>query len=265
MNLFAYIRKTYHPLFHLRKLALFRRLQGVLDPDVWIKNPGGGGGMFVKLLRDASLIFSSAEIEPVPRERFAQLLREQRPDVFFDIGANVGLYSWHARRYAPAVILMFEPDPVNARLCTRTIQASRYKGIFVIPCAVSRDVGVAEFVLDQASGATGSLVNHSANPSPLHWAYGMKAVVSCPTITLDSYVDYCCGKRVVLKIDVEGAEEFVFAGGRRFFQEVWPWVMVECFQPSRLNWLADLGYQIERLDDCGNYLLTPPTGVRHAA
>jgi hypothetical protein len=78
-------------------------------------------------------------------------------------------------------------------------------------------------------------------------------------------VDYCRGKTVVLKIDVEGAEEFVFAGGRRFFMEVWPWVMVERFQPSRLNWLADLGYRIEGLDDCGNYLLTPPTGVRHAA
>jgi len=47
--------------------------------------------------------------------------------------------------------------------------------------------------------------------------------------------------------------------------EVWPWVIVECFQPTRLDWLADLGYLIESLDDCGNYLLTPPTGVRHAA
>jgi FkbM family methyltransferase len=188
MNLIAYIRKTYHPLFHLRKLALFRRLQGALDPDVWIKNPGGGGGMFVKLLRDASLIFSSAMIEPVPRERFAQLLREQRPDVFLDIGANVGLYSWHARRASSPVILMFEPDPVNIRLCTRTIQANRYKDIFVIPCAVSRGVGVAEFVLDQASGTTGSLVDHSANPSSLHSAYGMKAVVNCPTITLPMWI-----------------------------------------------------------------------------
>jgi FkbM family methyltransferase len=161
--------------------------------------------------------------------------------------------------------MMFEPDPVNARLCTQTIRGNRYEDIFVIPCAVAGEVGVAEFVLDHASGTTGSLVDHSADPSPLHMAYGMKAVMSCPTISLDAYVDYCRSKTVVLKIDVEGAEELVFAGAIRFLQEVWPWVIVECFQPTRLDWLADLGYLIESLDDCGNYLLTPPTGVRHAA
>jgi hypothetical protein len=69
---------------------------------------------------------------------------------------------------------------------------------------------------------------------------------------------------LVLKIDVEGAEESVFVGGRRFFQEVWPWVIVECFEPSRLNWLADLGYRVGSLDDCGNYLLMPPKDMVHA-
>ena len=57
MSLFSFIRKKYHPLFHLRRLAAFPQLQRVIDHDVWIKVPSGGrGGMCVKLLRDLTLI-----------------------------------------------------------------------------------------------------------------------------------------------------------------------------------------------------------------
>jgi FkbM family methyltransferase len=263
MNPLVFIRRKYHPLFHLRRFAIFREFQRLVDPDVRIKAPSGGC-VFVKLLRDLSLVLSQGDIEKAAHDCFDQLLRHQRPDLFMDVGANVGFYSWQARNQGVPFILMFEPDLVNARLISRTIKANRYANIFLIPCAISESVGVAEFLVDHASGATGSLVDHSANATPLHSAYGMKAVVGCPTINLDAYVDYCRGKRVVLKIDVEGAEESVFVGGRRFFQEVWPWVIVECFQPSRLNWLADLGYRVGSLDDCGNYLLTPPKEMGHA-
>jgi FkbM family methyltransferase len=260
MSLFSFIRKKYHPLFHLRRLAAFRQLQRVIDPDVWIKVPSGGrGGMCVKLLRDLSLILPHDGKEAATRHRFDQLLREQKPEVFLDIGANVGIYSWHAKTLAVPVILMFEPDGVNARLLSRTIRANRFTGVFLIPCAVSASVGVAEFVVDHASGATGSLIDDSGNGASLHSAYGMKDSVTCPTICLDAYTDYCRSKAVVLKIDVEGAEDLVFQGGRRFFREVRPWMIVECFEPRKLDWLAELGHEIEPLDENGNFLLTPPS------
>ena len=72
-------------------------------------------------------------VESLPHVRFAQLLHEINPDVFLDIGANIGLYSWQARSIGDFVILMFEPDPVNVRLCARTIQLNRYADIFVMP------------------------------------------------------------------------------------------------------------------------------------
>ena len=213
--------------------------------------------MCVKLLRDLSLILPHDGEEAATRHRFDQLLREQKPEVFLDIGANVGIYSWHAKSLAVPVILMFEPDGVNARLLARTVQANRFEGVFLIPCTVSASVGVAEFVVDHASGATGSLVDHSDNEASLRSAYGMKAAVACPTICLDAYTDYCRGKTVVLKIDVEGAEELVFQGVLRFIKEVRPWMIVECFEPRQLDWLAELGYEIETLDEKGNFLLTP--------
>ena len=186
------------------------------------------------------------------------------PNVFLDVGANVGPYSWHAKSQAVPVIFMFEPDLVNARLVAHTIKTNDFQNIFLIPCAVSSAVGVAEFMVAHASSAADSLMDHSANGAFLHSAYGMKEVVACPTISLDAYPDYCRGKKVVVKIDVEGAEEWVFLGGQRFFQEVLPWVIVECFDPRHLSGLAEIGYQTESLDKNGNYLLTPPSGVLHA-
>ena len=76
--------------------------------------------MCVKLLRDLSLILPHDGKEAATRHRFDQLLREQKPEVFLDIGANVGIYSWHAKSLGVPVILMFEPDGVNARLLART-------------------------------------------------------------------------------------------------------------------------------------------------
>ena len=217
--------------------------------------------MFVKLLRDLSLILPNDGKEAATRNRFDQLLLQQKPVVFLDIGANVGIYSWHAKSLAVPVILMFEPDGVNSRLLARTISDNRFSGVFLIPCAVAASVDVAEFVVDHASGATGSLIDHSANGASLHSAYGMKAAVACPTIYLNSYTDYCRGKVVVLKIDVEGAEELVFQGGLRFIKDVRPWMFVECFEPRHLDWLVELGYEIETLDENGNFLLTPPSSL----
>ena len=213
--------------------------------------------MCVKLLRDLSLILPHHGKEACNTPSVRSIASRAKTRSVLDIGANVGIYSWHAKSLAVPVILMFEADGVNARLLSRTIRANHFTDVFLIPCAVSASVGVAEFVVDHASGATGSLIDHSGNGASLHSAYGMKDAVACPTICLDAYTDYCSSKTVVLKIDVEGAEELVFQGGRRFFREVRPWMIVECFEPRQLDWLAGLGYEIEPLDENGNFLLTP--------
>lgn len=211
----------------------------------------------MKLLRDLSLILPHDGKEEKTRGRFDQLLRTYTPDVFLDIGANVGIYSWHARSRGVPVIFLFEPDRVNARLLAQTIKANHFSSLFLIPCAVSNQFGIAEFIVDHASGATGSLLDHSDNASSLHSAYGMKATVSVPTICLDAYTEHCRGKKVLVKIDVEGAESQVLEGGERFFAEAKPFIIMECFEPDRLQWFQEAGYRVEPLEENGNYLLMP--------
>lgn len=258
MKLLSSIRKRFHPLYRLRRLGWFRAIQSNLDPDLWIAMPGGGGGRYcVKLLRDLSLILPHDGKEKKTRERFDQLLSTYTPDVFLDIGANVGIYSWHARSRDVPVIFLFEPDLNNARLLARTIKANHCSTVYLIPCAVASKFRTAEFIVDQASGATGSLVNQSSNRSSLHSAYGMGTTVSVPTICLDAYADYCRGKKVLVKIDVEGAEGQVLEGGQSFFSEIKPFIIMECFEPERLQWFQEAGYRVEPLEENGNFLLMP--------
>jgi len=128
-------------------------------------------------------------------------------------------------------------------------------GWLLIP---SQQSGVSEFVEDLASGATGSLVDCSASKGSLHSAYGMKHKVLTPTLNLDAFTDYCRDKKIFVKIDVEDAEDKVFAGGHAFFSDVMPIVLVECFDASRLALFRHLDYTICPLGENSNYLLIPP-------
>ena len=253
----SYIRKKYHPLFHLRKLRVFRVLQNSIDFDFWAAS-GAATGMYVKFLRDLSLVLPHDGKEQKTRHVFKTILADLKPDVFFDIGANVGLYSWQAKRQDVPIILMFEPDLDNARLLAKTIKANRMEGAFVLACAMSDQVGISEFVEDSASGATGSLVDRSASSGSLHNAYGMLKRILTPTLNLDVFTDYCRDKAVLMKIDVEDAEDKVFAGGGKFFAVVMPFVLVECFDMSRFALFQDLGYAIRPLGENSNFLLIPP-------
>lgn len=254
-NLLNSVRRSIHPLYHLRKKVWFRCLQKAIDPDIRVKSYGCK--MYIKLVRDLSLVLPNDARECNVHRLFGQAIASHGPDIFLDIGANVGTFSWHAKSLGVPEIFLFEPDVVNARLLARTVKYNHFGSTFVLPCAVSNGFGTSKFIVDQASGATGSLVDHSANSLSLHSAYGMSRMVSVPTVCLDAYTEYCRGKKVMIKIDVEGAEDQVFEGGSRFFAELQPITFIECFEPSRLYPFQRLGYEITVLDANGNFLLMP--------
>lgn len=211
----------------------------------------------VKLIRDASLILPHDGKESASRACFAEIMRENGIEVFFDIGANVGSYSWTALGLGVPEILLFEPDATNQRLLRKTIEQNQLTNCRLIPCAMSDDIGTADFLVDPVSGATGSLEDDRANASSLHHAYRLKQTISVPTVSLDAFIDFGRHKRVMLKIDVEGAEHKVIAGGLTFFKEVRPNVLIECFQIENLQPLIALGYTVQPIQENHNYLLRP--------
>ena len=252
-RLFNEIRYRFHPLYRLRKVDLYRKLQHFVDPDVAISVQGFK--VYVKLLRDLGLILSREGQEEKVMGIVSSLLSSTQFDVFIDVGANVGFYSWLAKKHRVSDIFMFEPDQANIRLLMRTLRANHFQNVFLVPFAASALAGVENFFPDHASGTTGSL---SLNPHSLHAAYGVSGAIAVPTLPLDTFAGFCCNKRVLIKIDVEGAETAVFDGARGFIEQVKPLMIVECFDISRLHVLRTLGYSAHALDDKGNYLLQPP-------
>ena len=258
-QMFNQIRKRFHPLWRLRKLAWYRSLQDAVDPDVAIRM--NGLQVYLKLLRDLSLVLPHQGKEVATKKAFSLLLLQHSVDVFLDVGANIGSFSWLAKEHGVNDIFMFEPDRTNCRLLMRTLHSNRLEHMFVVPFAASASAGVAVYYPDRASGATGSLSNDRLNPHSLHAHYGIGESLAVPTLPLNLFTDFCLGKRVAIKIDVEGAEASVFAGALDLIRQTLPWIIVECFEPSKLAVLQQLGYTTQSLEENNNYLLKPPAFV----
>jgi len=216
-----------------------------------------GVSVSLKLIRDAS-VWMGNNSEDGCLESIGRIIKDHKIDTFFDIGANVGLYSWFARHSGVKEVFLVEADPVNQRLLSKTLQRNRFENCFLLPFAMGDKVDVREFLLDAASGSTGSLVDDSVNEHSLHNAYDLQQKMNVLLLNLDVFSDYVEGKRVLLKIDVEGAEDMVFEGASDFLSRNKPFIQVECFEPAKLERLKqDYGYSVKEMEENFNYLLIP--------
>lgn len=130
------------------------------------------------------------------------LLAELRPDdVFFDVGANLGLYTCAvAGVLRPENVVAFEPHPLNVTRIERNLARN------------DRGADVRELALADTSGTT----SFAASMRP-GWQFGALSPdagqLSVETATGDGLVERSEVRQPnVLKIDVEGAEPLVLAG-----------------------------------------------------
>ena len=117
-----------------------------------------------------------------------------------DLGANVGYYTLLAARMVgpEGRILACEPEPLNASYLRRHVQANRLANVVVEEVAVGAVSGRAGFTRGKGRGR-----GHFAADGEL----------TVPVRTLDSLVQSNELSPGFLKIDVEGAEDDVLAGG----------------------------------------------------
>lgn len=168
------------------------------------------------------------------RRRFAALIHKLQPKVFFDIGANFGLYSWIAKTVCPdCTVVCLEPDASNVRLLKRTIEANRIDNIFVMQKAVARSSGKMTFFSDELTGATGSLESPETRESFVQREFGrMPGIVEVETTTIDSLASHF-GDPDLVKIDVEGAELSVLEGAMGLLERSAPLVFLETAQDNK--------------------------------
>lgn len=223
----------------LLRRAVMMRLRypdGALDVERW--------GMRLRLHpRDngceKNLLFTPRMYEPIELDALAadiaQAKRQQRPFVFVDIGANVGLFSLFVAACAgpDARILAIEPEPGNLRRLDFNVRANPNAPIKIIPTALSDEAGDVAIEPDrrdrggtrtkkaaQAGTASGAMRVSSRTLLSLLLAEGIDAIDA-------------------LKIDVEGFEDVIlFPFFRDAPPRLWPRLIV--IEDSRGDWKIDL-------------------------
>lgn len=254
------LRSRFHPLWRLRQSSLYRRFQGRVDRTVFVGVPGSGFRVAVKLLRDASLWLSQSASEPEIQKCFSAVFESVQPRVFWDIGGNIGYYSWLTLSQCEgADVVIFEADQTNYDLISQTISrnnlASRARAIHA---AVSDQDGTVQFLVDPVSGATGAIVaqEQTGFGSSLHAAYGLSQTLSVKSLALDTLAQQGYAAPDLMKIDVEGAERLVINGARALLRQSKPVIIMETTDNDLLQDLREMGYHIVPLDS-SNVLCVP--------
>lgn len=131
------------------------------------------------------------------------------PDIVFDLGANIGIFSRYARSLFPgARIIAVEPDPEN---CAHFKKFTSDGNIYLIEKGIGRGQlwhfndainGAHQCYLSEGTGYPIESLNNSERIEP----------VSIETITVQEVINnaWTPNCRSILKLDIEGNEHMVF-------------------------------------------------------
>ncbi|MDA2909539.1 FkbM family methyltransferase [Nitrospiraceae bacterium AH_259_D15_M11_P09] len=176
-------------------------------------------------------------------------------DVFFDVGANIGLYSLYAAKFNPqCTVYAFEPESQNfARLCTN-ISINGLTNI--IPCnfpLARRETFDFFYVGDMQPG---SALHSFGRMNELRLgAENVPLRQGCLAVTLDALAGkYGLPQPALLKIDVDGIENEILDGGEVVLRSnKLRTVLVELNLPhgghpmGQEQRFASLGYKLQRM------------------
>lgn len=143
---------------------------------------------------------------------------------FIDIGGNVGLYSLYFKKKFNSKIFIFEPDDNNLELLHKTNKKNKFENFYILPFAVSDKNKIKNFLLDEYTGATGSLEAVNNVPQQRMKLNTFKNVLS---VKLDDLPFFESENISVIKIDVEGHEDKVINGALNLIKKYLPIIVVE--------------------------------------
>ena len=199
-------------------------------------------------------LYYSGRYEPEETRCFTRLLQEVRPSVFIDIGANIGYYTLLAAGQGVPRVVAVEASPRIAASLQRNVALNGLSSrIKVIPAAISDRDGTLTFWLNRQEHnfGTGSLI-----PRP---DLGECESIDVPCYSGDALFAHHAAGPTLVKIDVEGGEQFVLQGMARFLERVRPSLAIEV-HPLQLRsfghgaeqvtgFLSARGFTLARLSD----------------
>lgn len=180
-------------------------------------------------------------------------------EVFWDIGANIGLYSCYAALSRNCKVIAIEPSPFNLELLARNINLNNLaNSVTVIPLALTSELKrdtlrMSTLIHGEAMSTFGENYDHLGLP--------MNAIFQYPThgISMDDLlVKFGIQAPAYIKIDVDGIEHLILMGGASVLRATKS-VLVEvnddfAFQAERVAYLlTEAGFQLKAKRHAENF------------
>ncbi len=172
---------------------------------------------------------------------------------FYDVGANIGIYSLWASTVMGATgqVHAFEPVPSTRALLDRFVRTNQATNVSVVQCAVGARPGQASIQMNVGASAQASVVSETTRGS-----------IEVDMVSLDSYSAHHHAPDLV-KVDVEGHELEVLEGSRELMRQHHPLVVLEAI-PAHLKRAGTSYVEVRRLLETYGYQLwnLTPSGLR---
>jgi len=145
-----------------------------------------------------------------------------------DVGANIGVTAvMCSRAVGNGKVVAIEPSPVAYRDLTQSLRASGAENCEAIRACVGREEGSVPF--QEANFLGGFMARMRGSRT-----------IDVPLMTLDKIVEDRGWSRLdLVKIDVDGPELDVLAGGRKTFKRLRPKIVLE-FSAYTLSWYGNI-------------------------
>ena len=166
--------------------------------------------------------------------------------VFFDLGANIGLFTLLAARLVgeSGKVFSFEPDRENAGRLRENVERNKFENVTIVDAGVWSTTGELSFLPGPATSpdrAWGRFVQCG------HDAGGVRT--RC--VSLDDFVQGAAHPDAI-KCDVEGAEVEALRGSAKLLESQRPWIVCETHSTENNQTVRELlkgyGYEIEAID-----------------
>jgi FkbM family methyltransferase len=269
-------RRLTQPAFQLYRggLALAFRVRNLLRRNTGIKVTAAG--ISFSLLPEGGTAFDLWSGLRFEKSEVEFILRMLRPGmIFFDIGANAGLFTIAAARKllgSESAVYAFEPCPTTFAILQKNQQLNGLDRVHAVRRALSDKKGSANLYVN--AGLKDGL-NSLEDPS--HTDAEVVGQIPVDIVTLDDFIAQKGIPRVdVMKVDVEGAELRVFRGAQEVLaREDAPLILYEgyswCtagfhYHPVEIMWfLEERGFELFVLDGAAGRVRRRKAGENYDA
>lgn len=154
-------------------------------------------------------------------------------DVFLDIGANIGHFSFYFKQKFPQLeCKLFEPIPWLGECIKNTIEENKLEKIEHYPMALSDHAGEAEFFIDTFNDGGHSLLEDKLS--------GRSKKGRSVKVEVKRLDDFDFSKVDFIKADVQGAEKLLVKGALSTIKKYKPKMLIEVASKESLDFFEFL-------------------------